>query len=160
MINAKQQFISMFNALGWFFLVSALGVGGLRMLPTPGLAQLRVTEGTLSAAQVFTSNRGGKWLELKVKTADQTVVARVQVDPDGVDQKLKATRIGGPIKIWVDGDTPTAEVAQVQVKNDMVLDFPAYHAYHANDRKLMEYAVMGIAPLGVGLLLLSRRMRG
>jgi hypothetical protein len=159
MTNAKQQFTLMFNALGWFFLVAAVGVGGLRMLPLPGLSQLRVTEGTLSDAQIFTNNRGGKWLELNVKTANQSVVGRVQVDPDGVYQKLTATGAGVPIKIWVDGDTPTAEIAQVQAKNTTILDFSAYQTYHANDRQLMEYAIVGMIPIGAGLLLLSRRMR-
>jgi hypothetical protein len=159
MTNAKQQFTSMFNALGWFFLVAAVGVGGLRLLPLPGLSQLRVTEGTLSAAQISTNNRGGKWLELNVKTANQSVAARVQVDPDGVYQKLEATGMGVPIKIWVDGDTPTAEIAQVQANNNTILDFSAYQTYHANDRQLMEYAIGGMIPIGAGLLLLSRWMR-
>jgi hypothetical protein len=159
MINAKQQFASMFNLLGWFFLVAAAVVGGLRMVPPPSLAQFRVTEGILDTAQMVTNNRGNKWLELKVKTADQAVVARVQVDPDGVYQKLETTGIGVPIKIWVDGDTPTAEIAQVQAKNDTILDFAAYQTYHANDRQLMEYAVIGMTPLGIGLLILGRRMR-
>jgi hypothetical protein len=91
-----------------------------------------------------------------VKTANQAVAARVQVDPDG---KLEATGMGVPIKIWVDGDAPTAEIAQVQAKNTTILDFSAYQTDHANDRQLMEYAVGGMIPIGAGLLLLSRRMR-
>jgi hypothetical protein len=158
MVNAKTQFAGMCNALGWLFLVATVGLGGMRMIPTPALEQLRVVEGTLTSAENFVSNKGGKWLELKVKTANEVVEARVQANPDEVYQKLETLDIGVPVKIWIDGDMRTAEIAQVQAKNETVLPFTRYQTYHANDRDLMTYAMISLGLLGLGLLVLGRQM--